>query len=66
MPKYRLYTPITTHVRMSQYGYWVVTVSVSPWQRMSVMIPQVGISPDTARELALASALPALGREASS
>lgn len=62
----REYAPITTDVRMSQYGYWVVTVSVSPWQRMSVMVAAVGISPDTARELALAASLPALRREASS
>lgn len=61
----REYAPIAIDVAMSQYGYWVVTLSASPWQRMSVMIPTVGISPDTAVELALASALPALGREAS-
>jgi hypothetical protein len=59
----REYEPIAVGVTMSQYGYWVTEISVSPWQRMSVMICQVGISPDKARALALAAAGPALGRK---
>lgn len=55
------YEPLVVNVEMSQYGYWLVSVSVSPWQRMTVMICAVGISPDTARAMALASATPALG-----
>lgn len=55
------YEPLAVDVEMSQYGYWLVSVSVSPWQRMTVMICAVGISPDTARAMALVSAPPALG-----
>jgi hypothetical protein len=58
MPPHQ-YEPIVADVTMSQYGYWVVELSVTPWQRMSVMICQVGISPDKARALALLSAAPA-------
>lgn len=60
----REYQPVTTEVVMSQYGYWLVTLSVSPWQRMTVMVCQVGISPDHARALALTTGLVALGRKA--
>lgn len=59
----RNYEILPIGVTMSQYGYWVVELSVSPWQRMSVMICQVGISPDDALALALLSAAPALGRK---
>jgi hypothetical protein len=59
----REYEPIDVGVTMSQYGYWIVELSVSPWQRMNVMICEVGISPDKARALALTAALPALGRK---
>jgi hypothetical protein len=57
------YTPYPVDVWMSQYGYWVVDLSVTPWQRMSVMICQVGITPDQARAAAMTSAMPALGRK---
>lgn len=57
----KTYTPIVSDVRMSDLGYWVVTVSVSPWQRMSVMMCQVGISPKDAADACIgmvSSALP--------
>lgn len=46
------YKPIVTDVRMSDYGYWVVDVSVAPARTVSVMIAVTGITPDEARELA--------------
>lgn len=52
----RKYEPISLGATMSQYGYWIVKVSVSPWQRMSVMIAVTGITPDQATQLALATA----------
>lgn len=55
------YTPVVIAHRMSDYGYWVVDVSVSPSQTLSVMIAQTGISPDRARELAVAG-LPVIPR----
>lgn len=39
---------------MSDFGYWVVDVSLAPALSVSVMIAQVGISPGQAAELALA------------
>jgi hypothetical protein len=39
------YDAIVTSVRMSDYGYWVVTYSVAPGVAMSVMVCQTGISP---------------------
>lgn len=59
----REYEPIAIDVAMSQYGYWMVTLSVSPWQRMTVMLCQPGISPEHARDLALTTGLVALGRK---
>lgn len=58
------YSPIATDVRMSDYGYWIVTISVSPWQRMSIMICQVGITPEQAADLALGITGPVLNRKA--
>jgi hypothetical protein len=49
------YDPIPIDVRMSDYGYWVVTLSLAPGLRLSVMICSVGISPERATELALGS-----------
>ena len=46
------YDGIVTDVRMSDYGYWVVTISVSPGVYMSVMICQTGITRDQAQALA--------------
>jgi len=37
---------------MSDYGYWVIDVSVAPDKTVSVMIAQTGITPEQARELA--------------
>lgn len=45
------YDALTMDVRMSDYGYWVVTYSVTPGVYMSVMICQTGISRDQACEL---------------
>lgn len=55
-----IYAPVILAVRMSDFGYWVVDVSVAPDKTVSIMIAEVGISPDQARELAL-SRLPTPG-----
>lgn len=55
-PEPHKYEPVSLGATMSQYGYWTVKVSVSPWQRMSVMIAVIGITPDQAEALALANA----------
>lgn len=47
------YKPIVTGVRMSDYGYWIVDVSVAPALVTSVMVAVQGISPDDAARLAL-------------
>lgn len=57
------YAPLPVGVRMSDYGYWVVELSVSPWQRISVMICTVGITPEDAVSLALGSIGTAMGRK---
>jgi hypothetical protein len=49
------YEPIIADTRMSDYGYWVVTISVKPWQRLSVMICSVGITREQAGTDALAT-----------
>lgn len=51
------YDPIALSARMSDYGYWVVTVSVAPGLRMSVMICRIGITQQEAIESALATTL---------
>jgi hypothetical protein len=57
------YAPIALDVTMSQYGYWVVTYSIKPGLRMSVMICKIGITQQEATALGLASvaATPAKG-----
>lgn len=45
--------PIIMQTRMSDSGYWVVTVSVAPARSVSVMIAKTGISPQEAQQLAL-------------
>lgn len=45
------YSAFVKDVRMSDYGYWVVTYSVAPGVDMSVMICQTGISREQAPEL---------------
>ena len=55
-----VYQPTALNTRMSDYGYWVVTVSVTPWQRMSVMLCQTGISPEEAEKLAIGQVSPNL------
>lgn len=59
----KIYEPIPINARMGNYGYWLVEVSVSPWQRMTIMVCQVGITPDKAIADALSSVAPALGRK---
>ena len=62
MPPYR---PIIIDVRMSDYGYWVVTISVAPGKRLSTMIALVGITPEQAGEAALSvlGSLPPAGKK---
>lgn len=45
------YDALTMDVWMSDYGYWVVTYSVSPGVYMSIMICQTGITADQAYDL---------------
>lgn len=52
------YDPLVTHVRMSDYGYWVADVSVAPGMTMSVMLAPTGITPEQAASIAL-TGLPA-------
>lgn len=47
------YKPIVVDVRMSDYGYWVVTISTAPWQRISIMVTSVGITREQAGNDAL-------------
>lgn len=47
------YAPIVLSTRMSDYGYWVVDVSVAPDKTVSVMIAVTGITAAQASELAL-------------
>lgn len=49
------YTPLVIDTRMSDYGYWIVDISVAPGMVVSVMIPVTGITRERAAELALAS-----------
>jgi len=49
------YQPIIVDTRMSDYGYWVVTISAAPWRRMSIMICSAGITRDQAEHDALLS-----------
>lgn len=53
MPDFK---PLLADIRMSDYGYWIVTLGISPWQRMSVMIARVGITRAEAIDLAFTSA----------
>lgn len=59
----KVYDPVALSARMGAHGYWLVDVSVSPWQRMTIMVCEVGITPDKAIAAALATVAPALGRE---
>lgn len=54
------YTPLVADVSMSDMGYWLVTISVSPTKRLSIMIASVGITPDQAALAALGSLAAAL------
>lgn len=49
----KAYKPIIVGLRMSDMGYWVVTVSMSPWQRVSVMVCSVGVTRTEAESAAL-------------
>lgn len=56
------YAPLVADVSMSDMGYWLVTISVTPTKRLAIMIASVGITPDQAAMAALgcvAAALPA-------
>jgi hypothetical protein len=59
----KVYEPYVVGVTMGHYGYWIVELSVSPWQRMSVMVCTLGISPDAACAIALGATPVALGRK---
>jgi hypothetical protein len=44
---------VILETRMSDYGYWVVTIGCAPGRRVDIMIPETGITPERAEELAL-------------
>lgn len=50
------YEPIVISVEMSQYGYWIVTLSIEPGLHMPVMICRVGITSTQAADLAMTTA----------
>lgn len=52
MPRY---SPILVDVVQSQYGYWIVTWSLAPGLRMSVMCCKLGVTQQQAAELTLGS-----------
>lgn len=54
------YRPIVIDVTQSQYGYWLVTISVAPGRRLTVMMAALGISPEDAARSALGGAWPGL------
>lgn len=56
MPAYR---PYPVAVVQDDQGRWQVTFSVSPWQRVSVIVIMQGITPEHAIALAV-TALPVL------
>lgn len=45
------YDAFPVETRQSAYGYWVVTYSVSPSLRLSVMVATMGISESEATDL---------------
>lgn len=49
------YAPIVTDIRMSDYGYWIVTISVSPGRYLDCTIALIGITPEEAERHALAT-----------
>jgi hypothetical protein len=53
------YDALVSDVRMSDYGYWVVTYSVAPGLSMSVMVCNTTLDKDSA-PTALSAALAAL------
>lgn len=52
MPKY---DPLVIDVTQSKYGYWIVTYSVAPGLRMSVMCCKLGVTQQEAVQLVLPS-----------
>lgn len=46
---------LISDVKMSQYGYWIVSVSLSPGRSVGVMIVMQGVPPDKACQAALES-----------
>lgn len=52
---------LVSEVRMSDWGYWVVTISVASGKRMSIMVTQQGVTPMQAAELALSGVSHVLG-----
>lgn len=53
MPSNKETKRIVLNTRMSDYGYWVVEIGVASARHMSIMVCQVGISPQEAEQLAL-------------
>lgn len=55
MPKY---SPIILSTVQSKYGYWNVKISIAPGLNVVVMVASLGVSEETAGELALAGLPP--------
>lgn len=53
---------IVLETRMSDYGYWVVTVGCAPGKRMSIMVCQTGLTSVQAETQALTGVSHALER----
>lgn len=47
------YHPIPLDVSMSDYGYWIVTLSIAPGLRLQTMICSVGITQQQALDAAM-------------
>lgn len=57
------YDALVKNVRMSNYGYWVVTFSAEPGLDLSIMVCQTGIGPDNAVTSAGATLTTSTGRK---
>lgn len=45
------YEPVILDTRMSDYGYWIVTISAAPGERFSIMVATIGITQQEAEAL---------------
>jgi hypothetical protein len=55
MPSSRSYEPIAVRAYMSQYGYWIVELSMAPASTLSVMVATIGITQQQAIDLVMSA-----------